>query len=409
MDKRYLLQRKRGWYIRYAIPSKAQQYLGKSEFVVSLKTRSLEEAKIRKLYYLQSFSREIQSVLNLGYLNSKETDFEKIEPPCPIPSKDAQDKTEVENQKVFDENSLSKALELFLREQKNNLTNYTWQRKEQNIKQFIEYVGDREIVSITKRDTGNYLNGKLLTENFSRNTLLGKLCDIGSLFNWALKVGMIDFNPIKGLASTLSKPKHAKTDNDVNVPFTNEMLHQLLKHTKKEKNIFRLTVIGMFTGMRIEEICRLKISDFEEDCLTIREGKTQSAPRKVPVHSLLIPMVHLMIESTLDQYLISGLNPYRDKRSHSISKKFGIRRNQLGFQKRKYTFHSLRANFITELDNLGIDLSIIERLVGHSHQGLIRSVYSGGLRIEKLRDVIEKLNYGSEINFLIKDNCPDFS
>ena len=107
--------------------------------------------------------------------------------------------------------------------------------------------------------------------------------------------------------------------------------------------------------------------------------------------------------------IILGLNPYRDKRSHSISKKFGIRRNQLCFQKIKHTFHSLRANFISELDNLGIDLSIIERLVGHSQQGLIRSVYSGGPRIEKLREVIEKLNYGSEINFLIKDNCPDFS
>ena len=70
---------------------------------------------------------------------------------------------------------------------------------------------------------------------------------------------------------------------------------------------------------------------------------------------------------------------------------------------------SLRANFITELDNLDIDLSIIERLVGHSHQGLVRSAYSGGFRIEKLREVIEKLNYGSEINFLIKDNYPDFS
>ena len=46
MDKRYLLLRKRGWYVRYAIPQKVQHYFGKTEFVVSLKTRSLEEAKI---------------------------------------------------------------------------------------------------------------------------------------------------------------------------------------------------------------------------------------------------------------------------------------------------------------------------------------------------------------------------
>ncbi len=63
MDKRYLLLRKRGWYVRYAIPQKVQHYFGKKEFVVSLKTRSLEEAKIRKLRYLESFSNAINSYL----------------------------------------------------------------------------------------------------------------------------------------------------------------------------------------------------------------------------------------------------------------------------------------------------------------------------------------------------------
>ena len=63
MDKRYLLLRKRGWYVRYAIPQKVQHYFGKTEFVVSLKTRSLEEAKIRKLRYLESFSNAINSYL----------------------------------------------------------------------------------------------------------------------------------------------------------------------------------------------------------------------------------------------------------------------------------------------------------------------------------------------------------
>ena len=65
MDKRYLLLRKRGWYVRYAIPKKVQHYFGKTEFVVSLKTRSLEEAKTRKLQYLESFLNAINSYLFL--------------------------------------------------------------------------------------------------------------------------------------------------------------------------------------------------------------------------------------------------------------------------------------------------------------------------------------------------------
>ena len=153
----------------------------------------------------------------------------------------------------------------------------------------------------------------------------------------------------------------------------------------------------MYTGMRIEEICRLRRSDIEADCFLVREGKTQSAPRKIPIHSILIPMVQTKMCLPKDGYLVTGLKAYRDKRSHSISKCFGTRRKQLGFDKRKYTFHSLRANFVTELDNLGIDLSIIQSLIGHRQQSLVRSVYSGGPKIEKLREVINKIDYGLEI------------
>ena len=75
----------------------------------------------------------------------------------------------------------------------------------------------------------------------------------------------------------------------------------------------------------------------------------------------------------------------------------GTRRKQLGFDRGKYTFHPLRANFVTELDNQGVDLSIIQSLIGHRQQSLVRSVYSGGPKIEKLREVIIKIDYGLEI------------
>ena len=52
---------------------------------------------------------------------------------------------------------------------------------------------------------------------------------------------------------------------------------------------------------------------------------------------------------------------------------------------------------MTELDNLGIELSIIQSLIGHRQQSLVRSVYSGGPKIEKLREVINKIDYGLEI------------
>ena len=72
MDKKYLLLRKRGWYVRYAIPLKVQHHFGKSEFVVSLRTRSFEEAKIKKLQYLEAFTRAISAHLNFD-INQEST------------------------------------------------------------------------------------------------------------------------------------------------------------------------------------------------------------------------------------------------------------------------------------------------------------------------------------------------
>ena len=176
-----------------------------------------------------------------------------------------------------------------------------------------------------------------------------------------------------------------------------KMLFDLLCHIQEEDDLFKVTILGIYTGMRIEEICRLKTTDIESECMLIREGKTQSAPRKIPIHKSILPLLATMIASTQDGYLIEGLKTYRGKRSHSISKRLGTRRKQLGFKRRKYAFHSLRANFVTELDNQGVDLSIIQSLIGHRQQSLVRSVYSGGPKIEKLREVINKIDYGLEI------------
>ena len=398
MDKKYLLLRKRGWYVRYAIPIKVQHHFGKSEFVVSLRTRSFEEAKIKKLQYLEAFTRAISAHLNFDI--NQESTKENIATLV----RDTLQKNTLENQKEHQEinpsqekNRISVLLDMFLFEQRKVLSTYTWQRKQKNIRNFIQFTGDINIASVSKHEFREFFDQAIMPYNLSRNTILGKLSDIGSIFNWAIRKGYIQTNPVKGFASTLSIPRKTSASEDANQPLSQKMLLDLLHHLKDENDLFTITIIGMYTGMRIEEICRLKRSDIEADCFLVREGKTQSAPRKIPVHSIILPMVESLTDTTRDEYLVTGLKTYRDKRSHSISKRFGTRRNQLDFDKRKYTFHSLRANFVTELDNLGIDLSIIQSLIGHRQQSLVRSVYSGGPKIEKLREVINKIDYGLKI------------
>ena len=126
MDKKYLLLRKRGWYVRYAIPLKVQHHFGKSEFVVSLRTRSFEEAKIKKLQYLEAFTRAISAHLNFD-LNQESTK-ENIATLV----RDTLQKNTLENQKEHQENPseeknrISVLLDMFLFEQRKVLSTYTF-------------------------------------------------------------------------------------------------------------------------------------------------------------------------------------------------------------------------------------------------------------------------------------------
>ena len=105
-------------------------------------------------------------------------------------------------------------------------------------------------------------------------------------------------------------------------------------------------------------------------------------------------MVEKLISTSNNEFLISDLRTRGNDRSHYVGKIMTTRRKQLGFEKRKYTFHSFRSNFMTEMDNNGTELSVTETLVGHSHKNLVRDDYSSGVRMERLRNAINQLSYG---------------
>ena len=316
----------------------AWNLFGKSEFVVSLKTRSLEEAKIKKLQYLEAFTRAISAHLNFDiYQESTKENLATL-------VRDTLELNTLENQKEHqeinhskEESRISVLLDMFLFEQRKILSTYTWQRKQKNIRKFIQSTGDINIASVSKNQFREFFDQAIMPYNLSRNTILGKLSDIGSIFNWALRRGYIHSNPVKGFASTLPLARKTSSRDDANQPLSRKMLFDLLCHIQEEDELFNTTILGIYTGMRIEEICRLKTTDIESECMLIREGKTQSAPRKIPIHKSILPLLATMIASTQDGYLIEGLKTYRGKRSHTISKRLGTRRKQLGFDRRKYT------------------------------------------------------------------------
>ena len=155
-----------------------------------------------------------------------------------------------------------------------------------------------------------------------------------------------------------------------------------------------LILVGMYTAMRIEEICMLKIEDVKSDHIFVSESKTEAGIRKVPIHSQLQQPLERMTQDSRDGYVISGLksaNKY-GKRSAGIGKRFGRLKTKLGFGP-EHVFHSIRKTIITIFEQKNVSEGIAADIAGHGKRTITYGVYSGGASMEQMKEALEKIKY----------------
>ena len=156
--------------------------------------------------------------------------------------------------RIFDPNSepLSVTSKTFLSEKKKDLKTATFKRKEGNINNFVRWTGNSDIKEITKRNAGDYVTHLRESKNPAPATLRNTIFDISSLFTWAEGRGYIDKNPFQKLNLPSSSKSTKKRE-----PWDYEQLMKFLKSAEIEENDFIVTVVGMYTGMRLDEILSL--------------------------------------------------------------------------------------------------------------------------------------------------------
>ena len=200
------------------------------------------------------------------------------------------------------------------------------------------------------------------------------------------------FNSRDVLPTRRSK-KEISRDNTSWAVFNKAEVNSLLNGAKKDAMLYDLIKIGIYTGARIEEICSVKVTDIAEESFTIRDSKTPSGNREVPLHDQLKDLIKELKNSSQDGYLLSGLSEDKDgKRSGAIGKRFGRLKNQLGFE-RRYVFHSFRKTVVTLLEQAGISENLAADIVGHEKPRITYGLYSGGSSLEQKLNAINKINY----------------
>jgi len=243
-----------------------------------------------------------------------------------------------------------------------------------------------------------------LTNTLSVKTINKYLMAVSGIFDWGIKQGYCTNNYFKPLVLSLGKGSRITNPRDIFTGLDLTLIETMAGLEKQEWKKW-VVLIGMYSGMRLNEICQLYLDDVAEVdgvlCFKVtderEDQKLKNAPSKrlVPVHSKIAEglkvyvktlkvkgKVRLFPEFKLDQ------NGYGSKTSKWFNRTF---KNKLGITDKGKVFHSFRHTFITALKRQAIEETLVKALVGHTEDSMTYGHYGRGHEIKALRDVIEKI------------------
>jgi integrase len=240
----------------------------------------------------------------------------------------------------------------------------------------------------------------------STTTLNKYLTRVSSLFKWALKHRYVTVNYAEGLML----PRRRKPEDDREAYAKDDIARMVsalpCDSTKPER--FWIPLVGMYSGMRINEICQLHINDmvevdgiycFDVNAREERSVKTISGRRIVPVHPTLLKSgfrEYVERQGNDNGQVWPNLVKKRDGHAQDFGK-FFQRFNRANVTKNpKRVFHSLRHNMANSLKQAGIQEVVIAEILGHANDSVTTGRYGKSYRPAVLLEALQKLIYGVE-------------
>lgn len=302
--------------------------------------------------------------------------------------------------------TVEESLERFLAERSGDLTAQSLTEIEKRCRAFVHWIGrSAEMATVTRIVAGQFVAKVIQPRQVSRVTKTKEVSACRVWFQWAMLRGEIDANPFDRMQATLKKSKRGQ-EAARRVWTEGELLVVLrgLKDDRREPLLYPLTLLALYTGMRLNEVCNLSVSDYDPaaQVLHVREGKSQAAVRMVPIHPAIVPTVAALANATPDGYLLPGLVPGGPdrKRGHGIGKTWGRRIRSLGITDRRLVFHALRATFITSALNGGAPKEVVQQVAGHEREGVTMTSYARVLSLDLCRAAVEAVIFAAVDGFL---------
>ncbi len=283
------------------------------------------------------------------------------------------------------------------------LENRRPKNREGLIRKIAKSFQGKYLQEIDTRMIRNYLAKKL--EESKPATVNRHLTILRCFFNRAIDWKVLDGeNPTHGI-------KKLPEDNERCRWLTNKEQAFLLSHCHGITRV--IVVAALQTGLRWNEIINLKYAqspksnyvDFDNNVVVVHStlSKTRK-PRYIPLSYYLRCELEALKKTALSEYIFA--NPSTGKPFNNIRKSFMRAVKLAGLQGLK--FHDLRHVFATNLVHKGVDLYVVQKLLGHCSPKMTQRY--AHIRPDHFKTAIEEIDlHQSEIRYNHPSNSTDLA
>ena len=321
--------------------------------------------------------------------------------------------------------TFSEASRLCLKQKSKDIKGQSRAQYESTCRLFSDFIGDKAIRLVTRKDAANFLEevsefdphwGRVRAvkdlsfaqikrkfgghpEGLKHRTLNRYLTALSGVWKWAKQRGDVTGeNPF----SELHRPINKNTATHY-THFSSDDLTKLFAKKPAKRTLWEIPAVGLFSGMRLNEICSLQWGDVKEEdgilCFDINESKSEAGVRVVPIHSKLMWLLNRRSEDS-NAFIWPELKPGgpEKKRSGKFTSEYTIYRRSCGiadkFGRYRKAFHSFRKNATRCLELARVPQTEAAEIIGHEKSGITYRVYNPeGLTMPMRREIVEKFVY----------------
>ena len=241
-----------------------------------------------------------------------------------------------------------------------------------DLRQYFEFVGEKKDDLKIINDYIHFLNKK-----YSKyKTVKRKIASIKAFYSYLEYEEIIDYSPFNKIKTKIKEPK--LLPKTIQKDYIDKIIHLLLKDLKNSKTEFQkkislrnITLISVMfsTGIRVSELCNIKLKDIdllEKKLKIFGKGSKERILYLGNSNVVQLCQMYLTYNNTCKKNEYYFLNKFNKKLSEQTVRIL-LKKIESELELSTHiTPHMFRHTFATTLLEKGVDIRYIQNILGHS-------------------------------------------